>query len=276
MGLSFCLSRKLLLLFGLRHFANISVKLDEVFVPLRISEAWRSEWRFDPRKRKNRQELARFASGERSFAPAEVMCRAFQKVPLLLIIGDPGSGKTTLLKYYAVSCLENRHKQLGLPKHVLPIFLPLRELQFEGSRPIVLWENLARRPKTALLNISVRDFRYWIQNRPSLILLDGLDEISDLERRRAACEWITHLSETLPEARFVVTARGTGMRKEDLIELECRHLRADILDFSPQQQEIFLKRWFRSAFLEELPEEGMTERAWQAQQTGGTLFLPVP
>jgi formylglycine-generating enzyme required for sulfatase activity len=255
-------------LFGLRHFDNIPVKLDEVFVPLRISEAWRSEWRFDPRKRKNRQELARFESGERSFAPAEVMRRAFKKAPLLLIIGDPGSGKTTLLKYYAISCLENRHKQLGLSKHVLPIFLPLRELQFEDSRPILLWENLARRPKTALLNISTRDFRYWIRNRPSLILLDGLDEISDLESRRAACEWIKHISETLPKARFVVTARGTGMRKEDLVELECRHLRADILDFSPQQQEIFLKSWFRSAFLEELPEEGITERAWQAQQTG--------
>jgi hypothetical protein len=64
-------------LFGLRHFDNIPVKLDEVFVPLRISEAWRSEWRFDPRKRKNRQEMARFESGERSFAPAEVMHRAF-------------------------------------------------------------------------------------------------------------------------------------------------------------------------------------------------------
>jgi hypothetical protein len=94
-----------------------------------------------------------------------------------------------LLKYYAISCLENRHKQLGLSKHVLPIFLPLRELQFEGSRPILLWENLARRPKTALLNITARDFRYWIQNRAGLIADYGEDHY--IFRHKSFREFLT-------------------------------------------------------------------------------------
>jgi hypothetical protein len=57
----------------------------------------------------------------------------------------------------------------------------------------------------------------------------------------------------LGNARFVVTSRATGYRKLDGIELELPHLRADIMDFTLDQQEEFLKKWFRAACQNLLP-----------------------
>jgi Cdc6-like AAA superfamily ATPase len=101
-------------LLGSPDIENQPVNLDDVFVSLRISEAWKSDQRFDADK----EMLARqreFAE-HRHLEPPEVMRRAFEKYRLLLIIGDPGSGKTTLLKFYAMHCLDaykKRYRQLG-------------------------------------------------------------------------------------------------------------------------------------------------------------------
>ena len=62
-----------------------------------------------------------------------------------------------------------------------------------------------------------------------------MDEIGSKERRRNVCEWVKDMCNGLKNACFVLTSRATGYRKLDGIELEVPHLRADIMDFSPEQ-----------------------------------------
>jgi formylglycine-generating enzyme required for sulfatase activity/energy-coupling factor transporter ATP-binding protein EcfA2 len=216
-------------------FETISTRISETFTSLRISEARSAE--------------------EGYFSPEEVMERAFQKYRLLLIIGDPGSGKTTLLKYYAVTCLDKKQKILGFKeKEILPIFFPLRELKFKDNHPIPLQDNLAAWSEKCHLKIASDEFHFWLQDRETLVLLDGLDEISDTEKRQQVCQWVENAWSGLGKARFVLTSRPTGYRKIEGLELECEHMRGDIMDFNPEQQELFLNRWFRAFFLDELPE----------------------
>jgi predicted NACHT family NTPase len=80
------------------------------------------------------------------------------------------------------------------------------------------------------------------------------------------CRWIKDMCTGLKNACFVVTSRATGYRKLDGIELEVPHLRADIMDFSPRQQEIYFNRLFRAVFLSQLPPEGMAEQEWKQRQ----------
>ena len=47
----------------------------------------------------------------------------------LAILGDPGSGKTTHLKRILLYCVSEGPEKLGLPKGMVPVFLPLRELK---------------------------------------------------------------------------------------------------------------------------------------------------
>lgn len=251
-------------LLGSPDIESKAVKLEDAFVSLCISQNWRSEERFTKKKEMMDFEMER----ERPLTPAEAMKRAFKKHRLLLVIGDPGSGKTTLLKYYAVNCLDKKYREFGFTEDVFPIFFPLRELDFnkENNEPTLLPQNLEKWSERHLLNISAQQFYDWLHTRKTLVLLDGLDEISSKVQRQKVCRWIKDMSNGLKNACFVVTSRFTGYRKLDGIELEVPHLRADIMDFSPDQQELFLKKWFRAVFSLELPPEKMSEQEWKEKQ----------
>jgi formylglycine-generating enzyme required for sulfatase activity len=256
-------------LLGSPDIENRPVKLEDAFVSLCISEYWRSERRFEPGEDMKEEP-------HRHLPPEIVMKRAFQKFRLLLVIGDPGSGKTTLVKYYAVNCLDtvNRgYTRFGFSHDVLPLYFPLRELEFKGQgesagAPISLPQSLAKWADRHLLKISAKQFLNWLANEKTLVLLDGLDEISSKEKRKAVCNWIKDMVNGLDNVYFVVTSRATGYRKLDGIELEVPHLRADIMDFSPVQQADFLKKWFRAVGKAQLPppDLDMPEKQWQARQ----------
>jgi formylglycine-generating enzyme required for sulfatase activity/energy-coupling factor transporter ATP-binding protein EcfA2 len=242
-----------------------TVKLEDAFVSLRISESWRSEERFN-----KGEKIAAF--DDRHLTPGQVMERAFKKHRLLLIIGDPGSGKTTLLKYYAVKCLDKtdkKYRELGFEREIMPMYFPLRELEFdEKNKPLYLHECLGKWSEKHILDIPAERFKTWLKERKTLVLLDGLDEISSKEQRRIVCRWVKDMCTGLKNAYFVVASRATGYRKLDRIELEPPHLRADIMDFSPEQQEDFLGKWFRAVYCAELQPMAskMTDQEWRQRQ----------
>jgi len=211
---------------GSPDIESVPVNLLDAFVSLDLSETWRSEGRFDPRK------LDPQATEEKYSTPEIVLRRAFKNYRMLLLIGDPGSGKTTLMKYYAISCVRgDGYKKFDLKAPVLPLYLPLRELEFKDGTPNSLPENLAKWANNHVLNISAEEFHNWLHQGPTLVLLDGLDEISDLEQRKRVCEWIDNTCAGLKKTKFVVTSRWTGYRKVDGIELGFDHMRADVRDF---------------------------------------------
>ncbi len=246
---------------GSPEIQNLPVSLLDAFVSLDISETWRSESQYDPRKKTGMQKA------DRSFPPEAVIQRPFKQYRMLLIIGEPGSGKTTLLKYYAMCCLiEHRYQKLGFKKPVFPIYFPLRELKPDDAYPAPLPQNLARWATRHGHDIAVETFYDWLHNRDTLILLDGLDEISDLDQRRRVCEWIDNAAQGLKRARFVMASRWTGYRKSDGIELGFEHLRADVKPFSPAQQTEFLNKWYPAVYLREPRDENMTEEEWEKRQ----------
>ncbi len=244
----------------LEHFA---VKLSETFVSLSLSATSRCEVRSSADG-----ELCDEVEYQRSTTPEKVMSFVFQHHPLLLVIGDPGSGKTTLLKYYALSCLDNvRHRDFGFSEPVKVFFLPLRELKKgENGSWASLPANLAAWSEKHFLKIKKGCFSGWLDQPSTLALLDGLDEISNVDDRIAVCKWIDRTVDRFTRAKFVVTSRSTGYRKGDGIEIEASHQRADIMDFSKEQQAEFLHRWFRAAFLGELPPAKEEDAVWRTQQ----------
>jgi formylglycine-generating enzyme required for sulfatase activity len=244
----------------LEHFAT---KLSDTFVSLSLSAASHCEVRSSADG-----EVCDEAEYQRSSTPEKVMDFVFQHHPLLLVIGDPGSGKTTLLKYYALSCLNNgRHREFGFREPVSVFFLPLRELKKdEHGHYASLPENLVAWSEKQFLKIEESFFSGWLAQPSTLMLLDGLDEISDVHDRIAVCKWIDSTVGRFTKAKFVVTSRSTGYRKGDGIEIEADHLRADIMDFSKEQQAEFLHRWFKAAFCGELPPAAEDQAVWRGKQ----------
>ena len=251
-------------LMGSPAFGHVPLKLSETFVSLSLSGSLPCEkhvesqgYRCDDREY------------EQSSKPEKVMRGVFfeQRCSLLLIIGEPGSGKTTLLKHYALCCLDElQREKYGFNRPVTVFFFPLRELQKRGNRYRSLEENLAASSKKQLLTIKKEHFMQWLEQPSALVLLDGLDEISNVDDRIAACKWITRTVLRFTKAKFVVTSRSTGYRKGDGIEIEAGHRRADILDFSSDQKRDFLHRWFKAAFLAEIRPDKTEMAEWQKQQ----------
>ncbi len=246
---------------GLPGVESIKVNLnDDTFVPLRLSD--RQE---NGSNKKNSQQ-----GSEHILYPDQIMKQAFHDRRgrrMLLVIGDPGAGKTTLLKYYSLCALED-YKRLGFTEPVNVFYIPLRELvrDKEGDY-ISLPANLANWAKKHHQTIATDVFTDWLNSGTPLVLLDGLDEISNTADRIEVCKWIDNAWAGFTKAFFVVTSRSTGYNKEEGIELECDYERADVQDFTPDQQERFLKNWFTAAFLKEPCEEGFDETGWQEKQT---------
>ena len=206
---------------------SFSAKVSDVFVSLRLS---------------GQQNF----TGEQSSNPEQVMNTLFENNErLLLVIGDPGSGKTTLLQHYALSCRnEELCKTIGFNEPVMVFYLPLRELKKGTIGYAPLPANIFAWSEDYSLNIPENFFSESLHNRKTLVLLDGLDEISKLEERKSVCEWIRKSVNSFTKAIFIVTSRPTGYRPVDKIDIKPPLLRADILDFNPEQQKTFLYQWF--------------------------------
>ncbi|NTV25516.1 MAG: SUMF1/EgtB/PvdO family nonheme iron enzyme [Chlorobiaceae bacterium] len=199
--------------------------------------------------------------------PDEIVQRAFNNDRrMLLVIGDSGAGKTTLLQYYAFCALDRRRcRRLGFNRRPQVFYFPLRLLVITEN----LSENLARYAKQCQLDIDAFLFDKWLQKK-SFVLFDGLDEISDHEAREAACKWIDRSLTTMLDGYFVVTSRRSGYGVDSLkkydIRLMSSHKRADVLDFSVEQQEDFLHRWFEAAYLLDDKENNIDISAWKKAQ----------
>jgi formylglycine-generating enzyme required for sulfatase activity len=248
---------------GMPGVESIKVNLnDETFVPLRMSD--RQEGGNRILKESDQQGC------EHLLYPDELMKRAFHDRRgrrMLLVIGDPGAGKTTLLKYYALCALEN-YKRLGFSEPVNVFYLPLRDLvrNKEGNVTDTLPETLAGWAGKYHYALASRFFDESLQSACSLVLLDGLDEISNVAERKEVCRWIDHAFCGLSKAYFVVTSRATGYRKDEGIELESDYEQAVVQDFTPEQQERFLRNWFTAAYLKEPCEKDADEAVWQERQ----------
>ncbi|MCP4148730.1 MAG: SUMF1/EgtB/PvdO family nonheme iron enzyme, partial [bacterium] len=237
------------------QFPKYSASLCDTFVSLNLSHHIRGD---NPYPKDAVTHRTGKALDKEALTPGQVMKLAFRKCRMLLIIGEPGSGKTTLMQHYALTCLDNKHKTLGFKEEqILPIYYPLRELTFYEGRPRSLQESLAEKGHE---RFSKEQFKDWLKQPNTLILLDGLDEISDEERRKKVCRWITKAWEDFPKTRFLLTTRPTGFRKVDGFELECDYFRAEVLDFDTSQQADFLNRWFKAVSTDELRRDASVKQ----------------
>ncbi len=157
----------------------------------------------------------------------------------IVILGDPGSGKTTHLKRLLLWCLKHETDSIGLPRDIIPVFLPLRELRDLERGLDTFIQDLLDHP---LLNTPEGFGTRMLERGNLLFLLDGLDEIAEPDQRGQVSRWIEKAARIYKSCRFAVTCRFAGYSdkarlNEDFLEMHMRPL-------TTEQAETFIRNWY--------------------------------
>ncbi|WP_235355052.1 NACHT domain-containing protein [Aliterella atlantica] len=156
---------------------------------------------------------------------------AVNKYPKLIVLGKPGAGKTTFLKYLAMQC------SLGkLENNKIPIFITLKDFA-ENDKTKLLLEYI----KEQFVSYGIEDSEIAEQilsQGKALILLDGLDEIREVDCYRVLQE-VRSFSSKFHRNYFAIACRIATHEYtlEEFTEVE-------IADFDSEQITTFTKNWF--------------------------------
>jgi hypothetical protein len=235
--------------------ATFSYPFDEVYIPLEIAmqEAWRS--------RSLDGDLVHGVG--RDIALPEIFARA-RSDREVMIFGNPGAGKTTTLEKICHQMLIEGGEAVGLPRTTLPLMLPLRHATREDlAHDDPLFE-LARREIVrgdAPLSPEVLT-RLWAQGG-LLLMLDGLDEVADVELRDGL---VRHVVRSAPQrrrqgVRHVVSSRFSGVTRAIREVLDGSFLRLDVRPLRRDRIEALVHSWFRAAKCWQVAPRTTEERA---------------
>ncbi len=146
------------------------------------------------------------------------IAKALLKHTHLAILAAPGGGKSTLLKRLAVAYADPARRSLsedGLPdKDWFPIFLRCRDLRDMARRPFGdILEALAKKEHLAgHAEAFVALAQDALKQGKALLLVDGLDEISDDSARTALVCTLRAALDAWPACKLILTSREAGFR----------------------------------------------------------------
>ena len=239
--------------------ADVRIRLTDVFVlpnarrsrpPLALSRDYLKEQGLDPDKEDaaaaERAQLWDRATPEPALA---LIARADRRLTLML--GDPGAGKSSLTRYVLLRLLDgvpdDASALAGLRGH-LPLLIELRDFVLEESNGHCtdLLDYLDYCGRTLGFGFTRAKIEAHLATQPALLIIDGLDEIFDPNRRKQMAEQIVGLTVRYPALRVLVTSRIAGFDEHPFRSAEFEI--ATLTDLTPEQIDKFADDWFRLVF----------------------------
>ena len=221
---------------GLKTKGAFKFELEKVFVPLRVSPETAS---------KISSELIqnRDSSGGLQIWEFLAASRNQNLYRSIAIIGAPGSGKTTLLEYLTlVYAQNNQRKYYRQAPKLIPILLYLRDVAetIYSSQPS-LAKLIEQQESIDKLKPRHNWFEDQLNYKRCLVMLDGLDEVANINQRQAVCSWLDKQIRDYPQAIFLLTSRPFGYENASVEEIGTV---LEVKPFSLKQMQQFIHAWY--------------------------------
>lgn len=191
------------------------LNLENIFVPLHLEVSTEPESKSHPSQDEMTSTEVPKKQKEQGRQPVG---KVLSFCTRLAILAAPGGGKTTLIKRLAVAYAFPERRSLSddkLPdRSWLPLFIRCRQLGERVSRPIkdILSSIAARVEMDELKDAFALLVNRALRSGEVLLLVDGLDEISDERDRVGFVTQLRTFLATYPNVSVVVTSREAGFR----------------------------------------------------------------
>jgi energy-coupling factor transporter ATP-binding protein EcfA2 len=230
-----------------RGFNAGGLSLEDVYVPLKLSERSMNDARQDIINRQPRAVNA--SSAQKIGVFLRDISNPRKSCKHLVILGAPGSGKSTLLRHITLMYAIRKQRRLhpNVP-NLCPIFLRLRDVySLILDNPEQSLADLATKAievESSELKAKWQGSPFWFSQRlrkgRCLVMLDGLDEIADDDKRQQVSQWVDQQLSDFYQAPFILTSRPDAYKKaplhENAIELE-------VQPFSILERNAFIRNW---------------------------------
>lgn len=181
-------------------------KLNQIFIPEHFDHA---EWR-NSTIRLNGYDICDLMPSERPIKN--------------VILADPGYGKTTLLKWLAFTCCtlgmgQSREEKYIQSRGFFPVLIRCRDV--DRNKPTI-WGSILDTVRLAEWLPSSNSSKAFAQlvkkqleDGSALMLIDGLDEIDDEQKRKDFTAQLAVFINENPKANIIVTSRSKGYNIEN-------------------------------------------------------------
>ncbi|GAX36297.1 NACHT domain-containing protein [Nodularia sp. NIES-3585] len=163
----------------------------------------------------------------------------------IAILAPPGSGKTTLLQYITLIYAQKAHRK-HTKSNFIPVFLRLRDVREQLVKPQP--PNLNALIEAEIKKLPVpgnNPLPDWFNQRLSkgqcLVMLDGLDEVTNQEERSIISQWVNQQMGEHPKATFILTSRPHGYESEILSRVD---IVLEVQPFNLAEMKNFIQGWY--------------------------------
>lgn len=143
--------------------------------------------------------------------------KVLHKNDRIILLGPPGSGKTTLLKRILLQCIESvKDKKINdnLELNYNPIYLRCKNIKINE------FSSFSEILPSSLFNTEISEnlehFKFFINdlifNKKAILIVDGLDEISDVQLRIKFVQYLLRFIKKRSSVKVLITSREPGFR----------------------------------------------------------------